>query len=79
MEIFTVLGLIIFLFGVMFILSVLVNISFFNNDEEILNCLGFIFTLIVLSIVLSLFFTRPEKFGYEKIVSNNSVEQEVKE
>lgn len=55
MEIFTVLGLVLFLFGVMFISSVLVNISFFDNNEEALNSLGFIFTLIVLSIILSLF------------------------
>ena len=78
MEIFTVFGLALFLFGVMVIVSILLNIASGRTDDEVLDGIGFIVVMLVLSIILSLFFTRPEKFGYEKIVSNNSVEQEIK-
>ena len=73
MEIFTILGLTIFIFAVIAILTVLMNIPF----DEPFGAPGVIFVMVILSITLSSFFTHPEKFGYEKIVSNNSVEQEV--
>lgn len=79
MEEFTVLGLAIFLFGVMVIVSILLNIAFGRTDDEVIDGLGFIVVMLILSVVLSLFFTQPENFGYEKIVSNNSVEQEMEE
>ena len=75
MEIFTILGLTIFIFAVMAVLVILLNIAF----DEPFGAPGFIFVMVVLSITLSSFFIQPEKFGYEKIVSNNSVEQEVEE
>lgn len=77
MESFTLLGLVIFLFAGMVTMSVLANIVFKIELVDERSCLGFIFVMLVLSIMISLFFTHPEKFGYEKIVSNNSVEQEV--
>lgn len=76
MEAFTVLGLVIFLFAGMVTMSVLANIVFKIELVDERSCLGFIFVMLILSVVLSLFFTHPENFGYEKIVSNNSVEQE---
>lgn len=79
MEEFTVLGLAIFLFGVMVIVSILLNIAFGGTDDEVIDGLGYIVVMLILSVVLSLFFTQPENFGYEKIVSNNSVEQEMEE
>jgi len=75
MEIFTLLGLIIFLFAIIAILTVIFNIPF----DEPFGAPGVIFVMVILSITLSSFFLHPEKFGYEKIVSNNSVEQEVEE
>ena len=77
MEIFTILGLAICLFLIMVIASVLMNVAIHETIDEMYDGLGFIVVMIVLSIILSSFFTQPEKFGYEKIVSNNSVEQEV--
>lgn len=80
MEKFTVFGLAIFLLAVLFIASMLLNILFGRIDDEVFNCgIGFFLVLLILSVILSLFFTQPENFGYEKIVSNNSVEQEVEE
>lgn len=79
MEVFTIFGLALFLFGVMVISSCLINIGFGKTDDEVIDGLGFIVVMLILSVVLSLFFTQPENFGYEKIVSNNSVEQEVEE
>lgn len=80
MEAFTVFGLAIFILVVMVVVSLLLNIAFGRIDDEIFDCgLGFFFVMLILSVVLSLFFTQPENFGYEKIVSNNSVEQEVEE
>lgn len=73
MEAFTIFGLAIFLFGVMVLLSILLNAIFFKTDEMI-DGLGFMFVMFALSIMISLFLTQPENFGYEKIVSNNSVE-----
>lgn len=79
MEGFTIFGLAVFLFFVMVITSILLNIAFGRTDDEVIDGLGFIVVMLILSFVLSLFFTQPENFGYEKIVSNNSVKQEVKE
>ena len=76
MEVFMVLGLTLFLFTGMVITSVVMNIALGKNDD-VFECPGFLFVILVLSIVLSLFFIRPEKFGYEKIVSNNFIKQEV--
>jgi Mn2+/Fe2+ NRAMP family transporter len=79
MEIFTVFGLALFLFGVMVIISLLLNITFGRNGDEIFDCgIGFTIVMLILSAVLSSFLVHPESFGYEKIVSNNSVEQEIK-
>lgn len=76
MEAFTVFGLAIFILVVMIVVSLLLNIAFGRTDDEIFDCgLGFFFVMLILSVVLSLFFTQPENFGYEKIVSNNSVEE----
>lgn len=76
MEVFTVLGLAIFLLLVMVVVSFLLNIAYGRTDDEVFDCgLGYFFVLLILSVVLSLFFTQPENFGYEKIVSNNSVEE----
>lgn len=79
MKIFTVLGLAIFLFVVMIIISVFMNIAILETEDEAFNCFGFIFVMIILSILLSLLLTLPEKIGYEKITSNDSVEEEVGE
>lgn len=79
MEIFMVFGLATFLFGVMVIISLLLNIAFGRNGDEVFNCgIGFTIVMLILSAVLSSFLVHPECFGYEKIVSTNSVEQEVK-
>ena len=77
MEMFTIFGLAIFLFIVMVSVSLLLNIAFNIKDDEMLCGLGFIVVMLVLSFAISSFFIQPENFGYEKIVSNNSIEQEV--
>lgn len=80
MEVFTVFGLALFLLLVMVVASILFNIAFGRTDDEVINCgLGFLFVLLILSTTLALFFTQPERFGYKKIVSDNSVEQEAEE
>lgn len=79
METFTVFGLAVFLLAGMIIISMVINILFGSIDEEVLYGPGYLFVLLLLSVILALFFTRPETFGYEKIVSNNSIEQEVEE
>lgn len=79
MEAFTIFGLAVFLFGIMVVISLLLNAIFNKGDDEMLYGLGFIVVMLFLSIILSLFFVHPENFGYEKMVSNNSVEQEVEE
>lgn len=77
MEAFTIFGLAVFLLAGMVITSMVINMLFGSIDEEVLYGPGYLFVLLLLSVVLALFFTQPEIFGYEKIVSNNSVEQEV--
>lgn len=80
MEIFTVFGLSVFLFGVMVIISLLLNIAFGRNGDEVFDCaIGFTIVMLILSAVLSSFLVHPESFGYKKIVSTNSVEKEVEE
>jgi hypothetical protein len=77
MEAFAIFGLAIFLFAVFVIVSMILNIAWGCIDEEILYGPGYLIIMLILSILLALFFVQPEKFGYEEIVSNNSVEQEV--
>jgi membrane protease YdiL (CAAX protease family) len=76
-EAFAIFGLAVFLFVVIVLVSMLLNIALGYIDEEVLYGPGYLVVMLILSILLSLFFIQPEKFGYEKIVSNNSVEQEV--
>ena len=77
-EAFAIFGLAVFLFVVIVLISMLMNIAWGCIDEEVLYGPGYLVVMLILSILLSLFFILPEKFGYEKIVSNNSVEQEIK-
>ena len=79
MEAFTIFGLALFLLIVMVIVSMILNIAIGMIDEEVLYGPGYLVVMIILSVILAIFFTQPENFGYEKIVSNNSVEQEVEE
>ena len=73
MIVFTVLGLAIFIFLVLIGISILFSIAI--KDEE---ChIGFICVLVFLSVIIALFITEPQEFGYEKItVSENSIEKE---
>jgi hypothetical protein len=79
MEAFTVFGLALFLLIVFVIVSMILNIAIGCIDEEVLYGPGYLVVMLILSVILALFFTQPENFGYQKIVSNNSVEQEASE
>lgn len=78
-ETFAIFGLAVFLFVVIVLVSMLINIGWGCIDKEVLYGPGYLVVVLILSILLSFFFIQPEKFGYEKIASNNSVEQEIEE
>ena len=73
MTVFTVLGLSIFIFFVLFVVSILLNVAWRNEIE---NSIGFLFVLVIISILIAIFIAEPQVYGYEKItVSENSIEK----
>ena len=73
MIVFTVLGLAIFIFVALIIVSILFTV-FCKKDIE--DSIGFILVLVCISAIIAIFIAKPQMYGYEKItVSENSIEK----